>query len=353
MKQLFRFSQNISLHLGSLSREQALLCLEVKKKVDQLLTTEFSGLKAERIKVLLAVSGGLDSVAMLAIFVALQRVLPLQLNIAHFNHGIREESKKEKIFVKNLASYFEIPFFYQETDTPSYAQKNKIGLEEAGRILRYEFFKEIQNKLDLDLVFVAHHADDLAEDVLMRLIRGAVWPALGGMQEYVAEKKLFRPILFLGKAQLQLFVSELDLPYINDESNSDTQFLRNRVRKEILPLFLQENPEFLVNIKNIHTCAQNDKIFFSQEIQKFWNEHAEQSHQKTSISLFSLQNQTKALRLRVYTYALSFFAFGFSNHHTLERLDVAVMENKGNSVFKFNGGVRAQISNSMLDFYMK
>ncbi len=353
MKQLFRFSQDIPLHLGSLSREQALLCLEVKKKVDQLLATEFTGLKSERIKVLLAVSGGLDSVAMFAIFVALQRVLPLQLSIAHFNHSIREASKEEKIFVENLASYFNVPFYYQETDTPSYAQKNKIGLEEAGRILRYEFFKEVQNKHNLDLLFVAHHADDLAEDLLMRLIRGAAWPALGGMQEYVSEKKLFRPILFLGKVQLQSFVAELNLPYINDESNEDTQFLRNRVRKDILPLFLQENPEFLENIKNIHTCAQNDKTFFSQEIQKFWDKYAEQSQQKTSISLFSLQKQTKALRLRIYTYALSFFTYGFSNHHTLERLDVAVMENKGNSVFKFNGRVRAQISNGMLDFYMK
>lgn len=426
VKKLFRYNTDIPLHLGTLSRQNALLCLSMKSRLDGLLVNsaytnqekdmnkhdfineriqihkytntedtknrententketknsentnntanrkntrnlesveliEYSNQNHTRdntkhyhspLTLILAVSGGIDSISMLAMFIALQKKYPINLHIAHFNHGIRAESVNETILVENIAHTFNITFHHEETDVPHFAQISHMGLEEAARLKRYDFLEKVRNNVHADYICTAHHAEDLAEDVLMRLCRGAAWPALGGMQEICNNRKILRPLLKETKKELIRFVDELNLPFAIDKSNEDQLFLRNRVRKTIFPLFLSENPSFLDSIKHLHNCAQRDSIFFQEHINNFWKT-VETKDGSIIIQLEKLKNIQEAIRFRVYIHALSLLGKGYTQHETLEKLDSAVMQNKGNSIFKFTKEARAKIFQNTLVFY--
>ncbi len=352
VKTLFQYTSDIPLHLGTLSRENALLCLRVKSQLDMLLGEHSEIIpdhEPKSVSLLLAVSGGIDSICMLAIFMALQKKYPITLHVAHLNHGIRAESEKEKVFVETLCKKFKLPFYYEKANIPQFAQESHMGLEEASRLKRYEFLEKIRTLTRASFICTAHHADDLAEDIFMRLSRGAAWPALGGMKELCQERKILRPLLKENKRELIRFAQELALPFANDESNEDQQFFRNRIRKQILPFFLSENPSFLENIKHLHEGAQRDRAFFQEQLDTFW-QHITNENNKISMPLNALQNTHASLRFRIYTHAIKLLK-GFTQYETLEKLDHAVMSNKGNSLFKFTQKARARIENKTLIFY--
>src|SRR3972149_10877393 len=127
-------------------------------------------------KVLVACSGGPDSVALLFVLRSLSRPLKLKLGVAHLNHQLRPEAKKDAEVVIKLANNLVLPFFYSEADTKTVAKENKWSLEEAGRNLRYEFFEQVSKDEKFDKIATAHTADDLAETVLLQLIRGTGGP---------------------------------------------------------------------------------------------------------------------------------------------------------------------------------
>ena len=199
---------------------------------------------------LLAVSGGPDSVAMLFVLHSLSYKLNLDLYIAHINHKLRgAESDKDQNYVEHLSKKLNIPLFVLKKDTKSFAKKNKLSIEDAARQIRYSFFTECARRSKIDSISTAHTLDDQAETVLMRFLRGAGIRGLRGIQPAsdLFEFKLTRPLIKITRKEIEGYLRKKRIRPRIDKSNLDTKFLRNRIRHELVPQLVKEyNP----NLKN-------------------------------------------------------------------------------------------------------
>jgi len=190
-------------------------------------------------RVLVAVSGGADSVALAHALHRLRRRLDLRLVLAHLHHGIRgRAADADAAFVRRLARRLGLPLIAERADVPALARAAGVSLEMAARQARYEFLLRAARQTGADAVAVAHTADDQAETVLLRLARGAGPQGLGGMDARSQRDGLtiLRPLLGLRHADLVAFLKQNRLRWREDASNRDVHFLRNRVRHELLPL---------------------------------------------------------------------------------------------------------------------
>jgi tRNA(Ile)-lysidine synthase len=180
-------------------------------------------------KLLIAVSGGKDSVALFYACVRLAEKLKLTLAVAHVDHSLRKKSASDLLFVKKLAEKEKVKFF----GTRIKKQNKKENTEAWGRKERYKFFKLIQAKNKFDWVLTAHTANDVAETFLMRLLSNK---ELNSIERVDKERRLLRPLLSVSTEEIQSYIKENKLKFIEDETNKEETFLRNRVRHRLLPL---------------------------------------------------------------------------------------------------------------------
>ncbi|MCK4400968.1 tRNA lysidine(34) synthetase TilS [bacterium] len=227
-------------------------------------------------RLLVGVSGGPDSVALLYLLMELRDIYNLQLYIVHLNHMLRgSESDEDAGYVRRLAKKMKLPVFIGKKDVGKFAKANKLSLEEAARIQRYEFYEQIAEKLNIRKIALGHTADDNAETVLMRLLRGAGEQGLTGIYpvRYIGNLKVIRPLLNIYRVEIEAFLKEKKIRARTDSSNADNKFLRNKVRLELIPL-LEEN--YNQNIKqvliNTADILKEDNEYLMQITEKFYNE---------------------------------------------------------------------------------
>ncbi len=184
----------------------------------------------------LAVSGGADSVAMLLIFLELKNEMNLAISVRHFEHGIRgEESIKDAEFVKELCEINSVPFCLGRGNVPQYAKDRGLSLEEAARELRYKFLLECKE----DTIATAHNMNDNVETFIFNLVRGTGIQGLCGINTVLERrgKHIIRPLLNTSRARIEEYLKENTQDYKFDKTNSDTEYARNKIRHEILPVF--------------------------------------------------------------------------------------------------------------------
>ena len=197
-------------------------------------------------KILVAVSGGADSMVLLHTLNSLAQKFRWKISVAHFNHQLRgRASDADEKLVRKTAADLKLPVFVERADVKSFAQKSKLSVEMAARKLRHEFFARVARGQKTSVVALAHHADDQIELFFLRLLRGAGGEGLAGMKwrsPSPADKKitLVRPLLDLTKTELLDFARENKIHFREDATNYSSDFLRNRIRNELLPL-LQKN----------------------------------------------------------------------------------------------------------------
>ena len=213
-------------------------------------------------RLLLAVSGGADSVALASLCALLRERFPLELCMRACDHGLRPESAAEAGFVQALGEFLGIPCETCALTIP----KDGAGIEERARKARYAALEEARKRVSARYMVLAHHAKDLAEDIVMRLCRGTGWPGLGGMAQKDEERHILRPLLFVEPGELRSFLLELGIPHCEDPSNQDTRYLRNRVRHTILPLLERENPGLLKSLQGLALLAREDAAFFEEQL---------------------------------------------------------------------------------------
>jgi len=206
-------------------------------------------------RILVAVSGGPDSVALLHLFDALRDEFSLHVEVAHLQHGIRgDEAKEDAKFVAELAEQMKLPFHLKEVDVPRIRNDaGKGNLEAMARDERYRFFAEVMRERKLDKVATAHTRDDQAETVLMWLLRGSGMKGLGGMAplhqlrlasgDSTDSITIIRPLLSVSKIEILNYLAENKFDYRIDRTNEDTTLLRNWIRRELLPLIQQRAGE--------------------------------------------------------------------------------------------------------------
>lgn len=186
-----------------------------------------------RSRVVVALSGGADSTALLVILKELSGEMGFELAAAHLDHRIRRNSAKEQIAVARLASTIGIPFLAGSVDVPAEARKRKIGIEEAARLIRYSFLERAAADFGARSVALGHTRDDQVETILHRILRGTGWRGLMGIP---ARRGIFvRPLLDCSRDELVRFLRSRKIAYITDESNRDESYYRNRIRNRLLP----------------------------------------------------------------------------------------------------------------------
>jgi len=210
---------------------------------------------------LLAISGGADSVAMLHLF----SKTAYECGIAHCNFHLRgEESDKDGELVEKLAKKYNYPFHKIDFDTKKYSSENGTSIEMAARELRYNWFEKIRDENNYDFIATAHHKDDIIETFFINLARGTGIRGLSGIK--ALSGKLIRPVLFADRVQILNYINENRLEYREDASNNDVKFKRNKLRHDIIPLFAEINPahkqNMLKTIERLNITQQilNDKI---------------------------------------------------------------------------------------------
>ena len=205
--------------------------------------------------VICAVSGGADSVALLFAMYLLQGKLDITLEAAHFNHHLRgEESDADEAFVREFCHRYDIPLHLGGAQVTA----GKKGLEAAARDARYAFLRSLNGK-----IATAHTADDNAETVLMHLVRGTGLKGLGGITP--VHGNIIRPMLGITRQEVESFLEEWCLSHVEDSSNASDAFLRNRIRRSIMPLLKQENPKLAENLSAMALRLREDEILLSRQ----------------------------------------------------------------------------------------
>jgi tRNA(Ile)-lysidine synthase len=185
-------------------------------------------------KILIAVSGGIDSVTLLDCFSRVRSELDLTLAVAHVHHGLRgENADSDEAFVRSLAESRGFPFISERVDVAGFSARNGKSIEESARILRYRLLGEWMTRLGFNRIAVGHHADDQAETILMNLMRGSGLKGARGMRSL--NGNIIRPLLFATRSEIEANAAAMNLACREDASNVDTRFKRNRVRYKIVP----------------------------------------------------------------------------------------------------------------------
>jgi tRNA(Ile)-lysidine synthase len=256
--------------------------------------------------VLVAVSGGPDSVALLRILVLLASEYELSLTTAHLNHGLRgAQAEKEETFVRQLCEGMRIPCICKRIDVRNL--KKGMSLEEISREVRYRFLYDEAQACGAGIIATGHHRDDQAETVLLNLIRGSGPEGLRGIAP-VRAQRIIRPLLRIGRDKILDFLSQEGLPYMVDESNADRRFLRNRIRNGLIPeLKACYNPRIVSGL--CHTAEimrrQDDYLLtVVRQILDQWGVGVIPGSDTVRVPISSLMNLHEALQGRIVKYLL-------------------------------------------------
>ena len=211
--------------------------------------------------VLVAVSGGVDSVVLLHLLSQMRTEKKLKLVIAHLNHGIRgDEADADEHFVRQVAKQYSYQHFSKKVNTPHYAKKFKMSLETAARELRYDFLKKTAEKVGANLIALGHNANDQAETILAHFIRGAGLAGLAGMR---MKKDIFvRPLLNFKRYEIENYAVQASLNFREDSSNRDVAYQRNRLRYQLIPTLEKDyNPQLVdALLRAAETFEENDQF---------------------------------------------------------------------------------------------
>lgn len=227
-------------------------------------------------KIVVAVSGGIDSTVLLDIFYQISQKIGFSLFVAHFNHQLRGiESDKDQEFVRQLAKFYNLEYFYSTGKVKEYSKKNAMSIETAARNLRYNFFEKTTRTIKAELLATAHTSDDNIETFFINLFRGSGLTGLSGIpkvRQLIKNVRIIRPLISFQKAELLKYAKLRKLVWREDESNDWLEFTRNKVRHKLIPFILTEfNPSFKIQLSRVTTFLQGADEFISTFIDDYYN----------------------------------------------------------------------------------
>ncbi|HHY45956.1 MAG TPA: tRNA lysidine(34) synthetase TilS [Firmicutes bacterium] len=311
--------------------------------------------------VVAAVSGGPDSVALVHSLSTLAPEYGISLYVAHFNHLLRgEEAAEDARFVEDLGRTLGIPVTVGKGDVAGYAAQNGLSVEEAGRVLRYRFLLRVAEGLGAGVIAVGHNADDQAETVLMRILRGAGTAGLAGIPPVRIERipreeeghstagrhvRIIRPLLYISRREIETYCSELGLLARIDRTNLEEDYLRNRIRLSLIPLLEREyNPGIRGRLARMADILREEDAYLTG-VSREWLERimVSEAAQRIEVSADTLAGLDRGLARRVVREALRRFSPGLRDievGHVDEVLELAKRPQSGVGI-DLPGGVRA------------
>ena len=263
-------------------------------------------------RILLAVSGGKDSVLMLHLF----KAIGVDVGVAHCNFNLRaDEAQRDESFVALLARNLGLPFYVTHFDTKKYAAENKISTQMAARDLRYQWFEEIRLSEQYDYIALAQHQNDAVETVLINLTRGT---GISGLHGILPNRdRLIRPLLFLNRQQIEELVKANNIDFVEDSSNASTHYIRNKIRLQVIPHLQEINPNLEKTFaENISRFAELE-TFLNVQVQKLATKILNKRADGVYIPLAEI---TRLNPRKLLLYEL-LKPFGFGEHVIQEILD--------------------------------
>lgn len=288
--------------------------------------------------VIVAVSGGADSVALLDILASLKE-FRLTLIVAHLNHCLRgSESDGDEAFVRELAARYGLPCEVDRADVQGISRRNKLSLEEAGRVARHAFLHWLAARHRASVIAMAHHADDQAETVLMRLLRGAGGTGLAGIAPKTCDR-LVRPLLGVTRGEIESYLRARQMTFRTDSSNADTKFLRNRVRHELLPYLASYNPSVRDRLVAAAEALAADEALLEELVDGAIARHGTEGN---GLSMSGVRTEPLGVRLRLYRRALLLAKGNLARigSRNLQAIDRLVFSARPNGTLTLPDGVR-------------
>ena len=242
-------------------------------------------------KLIVAVSGGPDSLTLLYALHQLSNNFDLTLHVAHLNHGLRgAAADSDELFVNEVCKNIGVELSCQQSDIYAYKKANRLSVEQAARDVRYAFLTKTAIEQDTNIVALGHTFDDQAETVLMHIVRGTGLTGLRGMQRisrrsyYDTEIALFRPLLETSRKDTLLYCSAFQLAPREDETNYSTEFNRNRIRHDLIPHLENYNPAIKEALVRMSRGAQKDLQYLESNVDHIWNQIAQVVDSKVTIN---------------------------------------------------------------------
>jgi len=255
-----------------------------------------------------AVSGGVDSVVLLDILTSLRENLHISLTVLHLNHGMRgEEAERDQRFVQALSKEYALPYFDREVDVPGYMKEHPSSPQEAARELRYLFFEEAIQTHALDKVAMGQTADDQAETVLMRFLTGGGARGLTGIPP--VRGQYIRPLLDVWRKDILAYAQHKGISFVQDSSNIKRDYLRNRIRHELLPALRAYNPKIKERLLHLAQVLGADETYLealTDEVAK----RIVSGDKEASIPIPQFLSLPPALQARVLQRAFALFSAG-------------------------------------------
>lgn len=270
----------------------------------------------ENDRIVIGVSGGPDSICILHVLNSLKEKLKIQIYVAHINHMIREEADSETKYVQEFCEKIGVDCFVKKIDVIEYAKKCKIGTEEAGRFIRYNFFDEVAKKVSANKIVTAHNSNDKAETVLLNILRGSGLSGLKGI-EPIRDNKYIRPLIETERKDIEEYCAKNNLKPKIDKTNLESIYKRNKVRNDLIPYIQKEfNPNFLKTINRLSEVATEENEYMEKIAEQTFNEilaeenisssHYEANYQnQITLDLKKFNNLELVIKRRVILYTIS------------------------------------------------
>ena len=315
--------------------------------------------------ILLAVSGGKDSMTMLDLFNYYKNDFKLNIIVCHFNHSLRDDADRDENFVKMQCEKYGLKFYSKKENVRLFSSDNKMSIEEGARTLRYKFFDKIKSVEKLDYIATAHNKNDLAETVIMRILRGTGINGLIGIQSERGD--LIRPILNFSRYDIEQYIEENKIPFVEDDTNFEELYLRNKIRLNLMPIIENDyNPRILdalsrlSNIANDYNSISREYIFSKEGL--LWEFNKEQ----IVVYIKKLKKQSKSFRNIMYREFFEFISKDPDgiNYKIIEEIDNLIFTKTGkyieikDVIFKIEYDKlliydKNNFKNSKIDFYFE
>lgn len=256
-------------------------------------------------KIVLGVSGGPDSISMLNILNEIKKEYEFEIYVAHVNHMIREEANDDEKYVQSYCEKNNIQCYVKRIDVQQIANTKKIGTEEAGRNIRYEFFEEVMQNVGANKIATAHNKNDKIETIIMNLLRGSGLSGLKGI-EPIRDNKYIRPLIECERQQIEQYCEEKQLEPRIDKTNFENDYTRNKIRNIVIPYVQKEfNPNVVETMDRLSQVATDESDYIQSQVQKIYQKILiEKSEEQIVLKLKEFNEQDKVIKNRIILFAI-------------------------------------------------
>ena len=304
-------------------------------------------------KIVLGVSGGPDSTAMLIILNELSKNMNFEIVVAHINHGIRKNAKLDEEYVKDFCKKLNVPFFCLHAKAIEESKKLKRSLEETGRIIRYDFFNEILSKTNSNKIAIAHNKNDNVETIIMNVLRGSGTSGLKGIEPIY--KQYIRPLIECDRAEIEEFARKYNPRH--DESNDENEYTRNKIRNIVIPYIKNEfNPNIMDTITRLSSISKEESEYLDKITEEIYKKiliqevYNEENKPTIILDLKAFNKEDCVIRKRIILYSIKLI---FGSTKGIEKIHIEDIiklcyNNIGNKYLTPNKNTKIVIKNKQI-----